>query len=90
MSDKPLLSVVETLYESNMRDIPATMRYVADQIEAGEFGHVGEAAFVLMGDKVEVFGWGEIQDGCTTAVLLQAGASLMIDEVKWHGRPQRT
>jgi hypothetical protein len=90
MSEKPKFSVVETIYESNSRDIPATMRHVADLIESGEFGYVGEAAFVLMGDTVEVFGWGEVQDGCTTAVLLQAGASLMIDEVKYHGRPKRS
>ena len=85
MTETQLAEVI-TLYESNVRNIPAVLRELADSIEAGKYGEVGEAAFVLMGDTLEVFGWGNLQDGCSSAVLLQAGAMRIVREVERHGR----
>ena len=64
MSDKeqPPLKVVP-LQESNYRDIVATLRVIADQIESGEYGNVNDAALVIKGDVFEVFhtGQGDIE-----------------------------
>lgn len=86
MSEAPKLAEVVSLYETNSRDIPAMLRKLADAISAGEYGEVGEAAFVLCGDTLEVFGWGVDQDGASTAVMLQAGAMRLIRAVEAHGR----
>ena len=48
-------TAVEHIYETNFRDISATLRRVADQIEAGEYGYIGTAALVLHGNTLEVF-----------------------------------
>lgn len=81
----PTLKVVE-LYENNYRDPVATLRTIANQIEAGEYGAVGCAALVLMGDTVEVFGMGVKSDGAETAVLLYAGALRLTRAVERHGQ----
>lgn len=70
----PNLTVVE-LYPSNLRQPAATLRRIADEIDAGEYGVVHELALVLHGDAVEVFGIGPEQDGGTTHLLLHAGAA---------------
>lgn len=44
------------------------------QIEAGDFGDVLEAAVVLNGTTIEVFGMGANLDGATAHLLLSAGA----------------
>lgn len=81
------LAEVVSLYEANSRDIPAMLRRLADDIEAGRYGDdVGEAACVILGDTMEVFGWGTVQDGASSATLLQAGAMRLIRAVESHGR----
>lgn len=78
---------VVQLYESNIRQpVEATLRLIADQIEAGDYGAVGTCALVVLGDKMEVFGFGEDSEPCAVAVLLQAGAMRMIRSVERHGR----
>ena len=86
MSDAPHLAEVVSLYETNVRDVPAKLRQTADDIEAGRYGAVGEVALVLLGDTMEVFGWGEVQDGGSSALLLQAGAQRLINMVEQHGK----
>lgn len=85
MSETKLAEVV-SLYETNSRDIPAMLRKMAEDIEAGRYGEVGEAALVLYGDTLEVFGWGSAQDGTSSSLLLQAGAMRLIRAVESHGR----
>jgi len=80
------LAEVHTIYENNFRHPAATLRTIADQIDAGEFGEVTQVALVLLGDTCEVFGIGADADGATIATLLQAGASRMIAAVADHGR----
>lgn len=70
------LAEVTTLYETNIRDIPAKLRELADEIEKshdGQYGEVRELAFVAYGDKLCVFGLGAA-DATTTHTLLCAGA----------------
>lgn len=80
------LAEVTTLYESNFRAPAATLRVIADEIEAGKHGEVTQVAIVLLGDTCEVFGAGPDADGSTIATLLQAGAHRMIVAVAEHGR----
>jgi hypothetical protein len=54
MSNKPKLAEVITLYNSNSRNIPATLRIIADQIESGNFGVVTAVTLVTHADKLDV------------------------------------
>jgi hypothetical protein len=66
-----------TLYESNMRDVPKTLRKIAKEIEAGEYGNVHEAALVLDTAKQSnfvVFGFGPQAGGAySTMAMLELG-----------------
>jgi hypothetical protein len=53
------MKVVE-LNSSNFRDIPATLRQIADDIEAGKCGEVRSVALVRdNGEEINVHGLGE-------------------------------
>ena len=80
------LAEVHTLYPTNFRDPAATLRVIAEEIEAGKHGEVTQIAVVLLGSTCEVFGAGPDADGSTIATLLQAGAQRMISAVANHGR----
>lgn len=41
-----------------LQDIPKMLRNLADDIAAGKYGEVSEAAVVLGSDKLDVFGFG--------------------------------
>lgn len=64
---------VVTLHESNFRDVAATLRVIADDIEAGKHGEVGLAALVMRTsldtDDVEVFAAGPNSEPETTTLL---------------------
>lgn len=77
---------VETLYDENFRDIPAMLRNLADEIEDGEFGEVSTVACALLGDKLEVFGWGENCDVGEVHLLLTAGAQYMVRPILDQGK----
>lgn len=67
------LAEVFTLNETNFRDPAATLRRVADQIEAGEYGEVNHAGLVIHGETLEVFGMGKDSEAESVAMLLHAG-----------------
>lgn len=75
------LAEVVTLYDTNARDIVASIRKLADDIEAGDYGDVREVALAMAGDKLHVFGWGPEQDGATTQLLLVCGAQKLVKAV---------
>jgi hypothetical protein len=77
---------VVPLREHNLRHIPQMLRQMADDVEAGKYGVVSEIALVLMGDTLEVFGWGHVQDGTSSAALLAAGHLRLIQACERHGR----
>ena len=79
------LKVVE-LYDSNYRDPVATLRSIADAIEAGEYGDVGTAALVILGNTTEVFGMGEDGEPPSIALLLHAGFMKLSGAVADHGK----
>jgi hypothetical protein len=56
-----------------LSDIPAMLRRLADQIEAGEHGQV-ETAFLILpadGDYPKVFGWGDVDGGNDPVIQLE-------------------
>ena len=73
------LAEVKTIYESNARQVAATMRKNADAIERGEHGDVQAVVSVMLvskngSDAIEVFGLGETTYWNSLGVL-QAGIS---------------
>jgi len=78
---------VVTLRESNFRDPAAEMRKIADDIEAGEYGEVGSVGVVLLGDTMEVFGFGPDSEAPSVALLLHAGFMRLSKSVEEHGQP---
>lgn len=74
------------LYETNFRDPVATIRKIADEIEAGKYGAVGSLALVLLGDQMEVFSAGEDSEPCSTALLLHSGFLRISKAVEEHGK----
>ena len=57
------MNVVQ-LQSSNFRDVPATLRKIADSIESGDFGDVHDACLILDADSIDVFhaGGGDVSD----------------------------
>lgn len=55
-----------------LQNIPELLRNIADAIERGEYGDVGDGALVLDGDAIEVFGLGNA-DGTVAHYLLARG-----------------
>ena len=83
---KPQLKLVETLYESNFRQVPETLRLIASDIEAKKYGEIGCAALVILGDAMEVFCMGPDSDGTSVATLLQAGNMRIVKAIEEHGK----
>lgn len=79
------LQIVETLYESNCRDVPATLRKIAVEIEEGKFGDVSSAGLVLLGERMEVFGMGIDYEAPSIALLLHAGFMRLSKAIEEHG-----
>lgn len=63
---------VLTLRQSNFRDVPATLRSIADSIENGDFGEVLQMALVLQGSELNVFHAGQ-GDAESAHLLLACG-----------------
>lgn len=77
---------VVTLHESNFRDPVATLRVIADQIEAGKYGEVGCVAVAVLGDTLEVFGAGVDSEAPSVAMTLHAGFMRLVRSIEEHGR----
>jgi hypothetical protein len=86
--NNPVLRSVPSICASNFRDPVATLRRIADEIEAGEYGGVGSAAIVILGDTMEVFGMGEDSEPASVALLLHAGFLRLSGAVESHGRDE--
>lgn len=80
------LAEVIVLHGSNYRDPVATIRKIADEIEAGKYGGVGCVGVVLLGDTMEVFGAGEDSEAPSVALLLHAGFLRLSRSIEEHGR----
>lgn len=74
-----------TLYPSNFRDPVATLRAVADEIEAGKYGRVEGVGMVLLGDTLEVFGIGERSEVPFVVALFNAGIVRLVTPMAERG-----
>lgn len=75
------MSNVHVLYETNLLDVPATLRNIADGIEAGEFGTANGCVVVLDAAGLEVFYAGTGEAAPNAHLLLHAGAAKMLAAV---------
>lgn len=75
-----------TIYESNFRQPAATLRMIADEIEAGKFGEVGSLGVVLLGDTMEIFGSGTDCEAPSIALLFSAATLRFARTVEEHGK----
>jgi hypothetical protein len=66
-------ATLHAIPSAKLADIPAMLRRLADDIEAGVYGRVPEAAVVTSGDSLNVFGFGGA-DGTVSHYLLCCGA----------------
>lgn len=83
---RPHLAEVTTLYETNMRDPVATLRKIADDIEAGVYGEVGTVGVALIGDTMECFGGGSDSEAPSVGLLFHAAFSRMSNAIESHGK----
>jgi hypothetical protein len=67
----PDLRVVE-FPAATYYDVAATLRRIADAVEAGEYGEIETGAIVLNGENLEVFGMGRYSELPAVHVLLHA------------------
>lgn len=81
-----MVAEVVILQESNYRDPVATLRLIADEIEAGEYGEVGCVGIAILGNTLEVFGAGPDSDGTSVAAVLHAGFMRLVGAIERHGR----
>lgn len=77
---------IVVLRQSNFRDPVATLRVIADEIEAGKYGKVSCIGISLLGDKLSVFGAGPDSDGSSVGMVLQAGFQEMVRAIQEHGK----
>lgn len=76
------IAEVVPLFESNFRDPAATLRVIADDIEAGKYGNVEEVAIALNGaENVEVFATGPQSDAGTACLLFTAAIQRLISPI---------
>ena len=75
------MSNIVLLRDTNLLDIPATLRNIADSIESGEFGEAYGCAVVLDAQDIEVFYAGTGEAAPNTHLLLHAGAHKMLQAV---------
>lgn len=74
---------VVTLRESNFRDAAATLRVIAEEIDAGKHGEVGLAALALRtsndAEGVEIFAAGPASEPENTALLFYKAFQKMME-----------
>lgn len=81
-----MVAEVVTLHESNFRDPAATLRVIANEIEAGKYGGVGCVGVVILGNTMEVFGAGIDSEGPSVGMLLHAGFMRLSKSLEEHGK----
>lgn len=85
MNKTPHLKVV-TLQESNFRDPVATLRVIANEIEAGKYGPVACIGLVMLADEMSVFAMGPDSEATSAALLFQAGIMELAMPILRKGR----
>jgi len=67
---------------NNLNDIPTMARKLADDVEAGVYGHVRAVVVAIEADDgFSSFGWGAADDGFKVAGVFQAAAHVNLSEM---------
>lgn len=75
------MSNLVLMRETNLLDVPATLRNIAAAIEAGSHGNPLGCVVVLDADALDVFYCGSGEAGPNAHLLLHAGAAKMLHGV---------
>lgn len=75
------MSNLHILRETNILNIPATLREIADSIEKGEWGEVKGCVVVADGEELNVSYAGSGEAAPNAHLLLHAGAAKMMHAV---------
>lgn len=76
---------LRVIYETNFRDPVAMLRLLADAIEAGKHGAVGQLVVALLGDDLDVFAYGHDCTAADAVCLFQAAAHKLLRPIINHG-----
>lgn len=71
-----MTATLHVLPSAKLQDVPAMLRKLADDMEAGEYGRVMEAAVVISGNELNLFGFGTA-DGTVAHYLFCCAARKM-------------
>lgn len=66
--------------ETNLKDVSATLRNIADAIDSNDYGDVRACAVVLDAFKLEMFFMGEGEAGPEMNLLLACGQHRLLQE----------
>lgn len=78
MLDQPKLHVI---HESSLKNIPATLRSIADSIERGDIGRAIGCAVAVEADQFAVYYAGSGEAGPRTVLLLATAQAKIIQGV---------
>lgn len=77
-----MVAEVVSLRDYTLRDIPAVLRKIADQVESGEFPSAESCALVMvMEDGIDVFAFGEVSSPGDAHMILHAGMLRLADSL---------
>lgn len=80
------LAEVVPIYESSLLDVPAKLRKLADDLDAGTYGVPGCCAVALLADNLIVFGFGPDSGGPSVHILLSAACRTLEQGILDHGQ----
>lgn len=80
------MAELHVIRDTNFRDAVASLRDIANKIEAGKWGEVGTVAVVVLGDQMQVFGAGPESNPPAVALLLHSGFLRLSLEIEKHGK----
>ena len=72
---------LHVLRETNLQNVPATLRKLADAMESGEYGEVTRCALVWEGDRLHVSYCGAGEAGPNAHLLLSVGAAYIVNKI---------
>lgn len=75
------MTTLHVMRETNLLNVPATLREIADGIEAGHFGEPVGCAVVLDAFKLDVFYMGSGEAAPNTVLLMAAATAKMVAPV---------
>lgn len=76
-----MVAEVVSIRDYTLRDIPAVLRKIADQIESGEFPNATACAVVVSGEELDVCLAGDVSSPGDAHMLLHAGMLRLADSL---------